>query len=67
MARLDFRLLEAFLAVFETRSVGQAALRLRMSQPGLSTALARLRRILQDPLFVKTPRGMEPTTRAREL
>jgi DNA-binding transcriptional LysR family regulator len=64
---LDLKLLEAFLAVFDTRSVGQAALRLRMSQPGLSTALGRLRRILQDPLFVKTPRGMEPTTRARAL
>ncbi len=67
MQKLDFRLLEAFLAVSDTRSVGQAALRLGMSQPGLSTALARLRRVLQDPLFVKTPRGMEPTTRAREL
>ena len=67
MQKLDFRLLEVFLAVSETRSVGQAALRLQMSQPGLSTALGRLRRVLQDPLFVKTPRGMEPTTRAREL
>ena len=67
MQNLDLKLLAAFLAVFETRSVGQAALRLHMSQPGLSTALGRLRRLLGDPLFVKTPRGMEPTTRARAL
>lgn len=67
MHNLDLKLLEAFLAVFDTRSVGQAALRLRMSQPGLSTALGRLRRLVGDPLFVKTPRGMEPTARAREL
>ena len=67
MQDLDLKLLAAFLAVFETRSVGQAALRLHMSQPGLSTALGRLRRLLGDPLFVKTPRGMEPTTRARAL
>jgi len=67
MHKLDIQLLKVFLAVFDTRSVGQAALRLQMSQPGLSTALARLRGVLQDPLFVKTPRGMEPTTRARDL
>ena len=66
-SKLDIALLKAFVAVFDTRSVGQAAQRLQMSQPGLSTALARLRRVLQDPLFVKTPRGMEPTTRARNL
>jgi DNA-binding transcriptional LysR family regulator len=67
MHKLDIQLLKVFMAVFDTRSVGQAALRLQMSQPGLSTALARLRGVLQDPLFVKTPRGMEPTTRARGL
>jgi DNA-binding transcriptional LysR family regulator len=64
---LDLHLLQVFLAVFEKRSVGEAALALRMSQPGLSTALARLRVILQDPLFVKTSRGMEPTSRAQAL
>lgn len=67
MHPLDLRLLRVFVAVFETRSVGQAALRLNMSQPGLSTALARLRTALGDPLFVRTPRGMEPTARARAL
>jgi DNA-binding transcriptional LysR family regulator len=40
---------------------------LDMSQPGLSTALRRLRGVLNDPLFVKTYNGMEPTSRAREL
>ncbi len=67
MHNLDLRLLRVFVAVFETRSVGQSALRLQMSQPGLSTALARLRSALGDPLFVRTPRGMEPTARARAL
>lgn len=64
---LDIHLLRVFLAVFETRSVGRAAHLLDMSQPGLSTALRRLRGLLDDPLFVKTYNGMEPTSRAREL
>ncbi|WP_151448458.1 LysR family transcriptional regulator [Lacisediminimonas profundi] len=64
---MDLHLLQVFLAVYERRNVGEAANALEMSQPGLSTALARLRRILQDPLFVKTARGMEPTARAHGL
>lgn len=65
--KLDLQLLNVFLAIYETRNVSQAARVLKMSQPGLSTALARLRVLLGDPLFVKTPRGMEPTSRARAL
>ena len=64
---LDLHLLQIFLTIYERRSVGEAAAALDMSQPGLSTALARLRRTLQDPLFVKTARGMEPTSRAHAL
>lgn len=64
---LNIRLLKVFAAVFETRSVGQAAQRLQMSQPGLSTALARLRTALKDPLFFRSSTGMEPTARARIL
>src|SRR5690606_26308775 len=58
---------KVFLALFETGSVSQAAIELDMSQPGLSTALRRLRLALQDPLFIKTSRGMEPTSRAQAL
>jgi DNA-binding transcriptional LysR family regulator len=64
---LDLKLLQVFLAVFESRSVGQAAISLRMSQPGVSTAMTRLRRTFGDPLFVRTTRGMKPTTRALAL
>jgi DNA-binding transcriptional LysR family regulator len=53
--------------VFELRSVGLAARSLSMSQSGLSSALARLRRDLGDALFVSTASGMQPTTRAKEL
>lgn len=50
-----------------TRSVSRAADALDMSQSGFSTALARLRRRFGDALFVRTPSGMEPTPRARQM
>jgi DNA-binding transcriptional LysR family regulator len=64
---LDIRLLRVFASIYLSRSVSAAARELDMSQPGLSTALMRLRKYLQDPLFTRTPGGMEPTRRAREL
>jgi DNA-binding transcriptional LysR family regulator len=65
--RMDLNLLRVFLAVHDAGSVGGAAQALGMSQPGLSTALARLRKQMGDPLFLRTASGMEPTTRARNL
>ncbi|MBU1359653.1 MAG: LysR family transcriptional regulator [Gammaproteobacteria bacterium] len=65
--RFDLNLLRVFLAVYDARSVGGAARALSMSQPGLSTALARLRKQLGDPLFLRGATGMEPTSRARSL
>jgi DNA-binding transcriptional LysR family regulator len=38
-----------------------------LSQPALSHALARLRHMLKDDLFVRSPKGMVPTPRADEL
>jgi DNA-binding transcriptional LysR family regulator len=51
----------------ELRHVGRAARRLDLSQSATSHALARLREMLGDPLFVRHPRGVEPTARAHEL
>ncbi len=51
------------VALDETRSVTQAAEKLGMSQSGLSTALARLRRQFDDPMFVRSSGGMLPTPR----
>jgi DNA-binding transcriptional LysR family regulator len=64
---LDLNLLPILFAVYETRSVGDAAERLGMSQPGLSAALKRARAALGDPLFLRTAHGMEPTSRTRSL
>ena len=67
MNKLDLNLLSIAVAIHDERSVSRAALRLGMSQPAVSAALARLRHVFGDPLFVKTARGMEPTPRALAL
>ncbi len=65
--RIDLNLLITLEALIAERSVGRAALRLHLSQPAVSNALARLRRAFGDPLLIKTGRGMTPTPRALEL
>jgi DNA-binding transcriptional LysR family regulator len=63
----ELNLLVAFDALLEERSVTDAAERLGLSQPAMSNALARLRRLIGDPLFVRTSEGMAPTPRAQEI
>ena len=62
---IDLNLLAVFDAIAAEGNLSRAARRLGMSQPAMSNALARLRETLDDPLFVRTGRGMEPTPRAR--
>ncbi len=64
LSRFDLNLLVVFEALMEERSVTRAASKLALSQPATSNALGRLRVLLDDPLFVRTPAGMEPTARA---
>lgn len=64
---LDLNLLRVFDAVLRGRSVTAAAAQLALTQPAVSNALARLRNVFGDALFLRTPRGMEPTPFAREL
>lgn len=62
---IDLNLLAVFDAIAAEGNLSRAARRLGMSQPAMSNALARLRDALDDPLFLRTGRGMEPTPRAR--
>lgn len=64
---LDLNLLRVFDAVLRERSVTAAAGRLGLTQPAVSNALARLRSVFGDALFVRTSAGMEATPFAREL
>lgn len=64
---LDLNLLLVFDAIHGERSISKAALKLHLSQPTVSNALARLRERLQDPLFERSAQGMRPTPRAKKL
>jgi len=65
--RFDLNLLVAFEALMSEGQVTRAARRLHITQPALSSALARLRSVFGDQLFVKDGKSMRPTLRAREL
>lgn len=64
---VDLNLLRVFDAVLRERGVTAAAGRLGLTQPAVSNALARLRALFGDALFVRTAEGMDPTPFAREL
>jgi len=64
---VDLNLLVVFDALAEQRSVTRAADAMGLSQPATSAALARLRALLDDPLFVKAGTEMRPTPRAAQL
>ncbi|MBE1529104.1 DNA-binding transcriptional LysR family regulator [Sphingopyxis sp. OAS728] len=67
LSRADLNLLLLFEAVFEERHVGRSAARLNLSPSAVSHGLGRLRRLLNDPVFLKTPKGVVPTDRASTL
>jgi LysR family transcriptional regulator, mexEF-oprN operon transcriptional activator len=67
MSRLDLNLLVAFDALLAEGSVSRAAGRVGVSQPSMSHALGRLRKLFGDELFVRAPDGVRPTPRALAL
>lgn len=67
LTTLDLNLLVALDALLREKNVSKAAVRLGLSQPAASHALARLREVLGDPLLVRVGRSMEHTPRAEAL
>jgi DNA-binding transcriptional LysR family regulator len=65
--RTDLNLLVLFQAVMEEAHVGRAASRLSLTSSAVSHGLGRLRRLFNDPLFLRTPKGVVPTERATQL
>ncbi len=63
----DLQLLRSFTVLITECSVSKAAIRLNLSQPAMSHALGRLRRLFDDPLVLKGQGRMTPTARALEL
>ncbi|WP_103341366.1 LysR family transcriptional regulator [Amycolatopsis sp. CA-126428] len=64
---IDANLAVALDALLTEQSVTRAAARLHTSPAAMSRTLARLRRILQDPLLVRAGQTMVPTPRAHAL
>ncbi|WP_115279636.1 LysR family transcriptional regulator [Mycolicibacterium tokaiense] len=64
LSGVDLNLLVVLQALLEERSATRAAARLHLTQPAVSNALARLRVLLGDPLFVRAGRGLSPTPAA---
>jgi DNA-binding transcriptional LysR family regulator len=64
---IDLNLLVLFNQLLTERRVSKVAENLGLSQPAVSNSLARLRKLLGDELFLRTPLGMEPTPYAEQL
>ncbi|OUS24215.1 hypothetical protein A9Q99_25075 [Gammaproteobacteria bacterium 45_16_T64] len=60
----DMNLLRAFDALMRERNVSRAGERMSLTQPAMSNALNRLRNLLDDPVLVRTSKGMQPTPKA---
>ncbi|MGX1158832.1 LysR family transcriptional regulator [Streptomyces albogriseolus] len=67
LASVNLNLLVPLLALLEERSVTRAAERVGLSQPAMSHALTRMRRMLGDELVVRQGSGVTLTPRAVEL
>jgi DNA-binding transcriptional LysR family regulator len=64
---IDLNLLAVFQEVYRERQISGAARRLGLTQSAVSNALARLRRVFGDELFVRTGQGMQPTPFAESV
>lgn len=67
LRNVDLNLLVALDALLEERHVTRAGKRVGLSQPAMSSALARLRMLFDDEILVRTTGGMQPTALALDL
>ena len=63
----DLNLLAIFDALMVERNVSKAAEKVFLSQSAMSHALNRLRGLLDDPILIRTEKGMMPTPRALSM
>ena len=67
LSEIDLNLFAVFDAIYRERGITPASKRLHLSQPAVSHALARLRELVNDPLFERRGNDMVPTSLARAL
>jgi len=65
--KCDLNLFQVFDTIYTERNLTHAARSLSITQPAVSNALARLRKLFDDELFVRTARGMMPTPVAESI
>ena len=64
---IDLNHLRTLIALYQESSMQAAAERLRITPPAVSYSLRRLREALDDPLFVRSNRGLSPTARVHAI
>ncbi len=64
---VDLNLFVVFDAIYSEEGVSRACARLKLTQPAVSHALARLRQMFNDPLFIRRQNVIAPTPLAREI
>ncbi len=67
ISRFDLNLLKTLDYLEQERSVQRAAARLHLTASAVSHSLARLRRNLSDPLFVRSGNHLVPTERCKKF
>jgi DNA-binding transcriptional LysR family regulator len=67
LSRIDLNLLVVLETIVAEGGVSRAAERLNLTQPAVSHALARLRDLFGDPLFVRQGRTLAPTALTKRL
>jgi DNA-binding transcriptional LysR family regulator len=65
--QFDLNLIRVFLAIAKHRNVTEASKQLHLTQSSVSHALARLRNLCGDLLFVRSSGGMVPTQVAQAM
>ena len=64
---LDLNLIKTFLTVYECKSILLASKRMYVSQPAITKSIKRLEEYLGGKLFIRTPKGLIPTTEGEQF
>lgn len=67
ISRLNVHLMTVLVTLLSERNVSRTAKRLNLEQPTVSKQLNVLRKIFNDPLFIRSGSEMVPTHRGREI
>lgn len=67
LSDVDLNLFVVFDAIYREQNLTRAGEIIGITQPAVSNSLARLRKLFDDPLFVRTSEGMVPTPVAQNI